>query len=50
MQLLIRAIRLRREEISFHEEEDGGRASARAKLLKHKQNLERTTRTIHGNL
>ena len=45
--LLIRAIRLRREEIEFHEDE-GGSASVRAKLLKHKKNFERTTRAIQG--
>ena len=44
---LLRAIRLRREEIAFHDDQDGG-ASPRAKLLKHKKNLERTSRTLQG--
>ena len=43
---LVRAIRLRREEIMFDDEQD--RLSLPAKLLKHRKNKERTTRTIRG--
>ena len=44
---LIRAIRLRREEVDFYEDENG-KASLRAKLLKHKKAYERTSRAIQG--
>ena len=48
IRLLVQAIRLRREEIDFHEDENGN-ASPRSKLLKHKKNHARTSRTIQGN-
>ena len=44
---LIRAIRMHREEIDFHEDQ-GGSASLRSKLLKHRKNYERISRSIRG--
>ena len=44
---LVRAFRLRREEIDF-DEERFDKSSSDAKLLKHRKNLERTARTIQG--
>ena len=44
---LVRVISLRREEIDF-EEDRFDKSSSDAKLLKHRKNLERTTRTVQG--
>ena len=46
---LIRAIRLRREEVDF-EDDVFGKSTLEAKLLKHRKNQERTSRVIQGIL